>query len=106
MRPRIHGPVVDDQTRCIHYQTVLDVVAIQAACCRRFYPCHLCHDQTESHELLPWPAGSGAQSAVLCGVCSTVLTVDQYIHATACPSCQADFNPGCALHYPVYFTSH
>lgn len=32
MTPVVHGPTVDDQTRCVHYQTDLDVIAIRFAC--------------------------------------------------------------------------
>jgi uncharacterized CHY-type Zn-finger protein len=63
----VHGPVVDDETRCIHYRTPLDVVAIRFACCGEYYPCHLCHDETADHPSSPWPAGSDHELAVLCG---------------------------------------
>jgi len=33
----IYGQTIDDQTRCAHYGTVTDVVAIKFYCCRRYY---------------------------------------------------------------------
>lgn len=103
MSPVVHGPVVDDQTRCVHYRTELDVIAIRFACCGRYYPCYSCHDETADHGSRPWPAGSGGERAVLCGVCRTELTIDGYRGAESCPHCDAAFNPRCALHYPTYF---
>ncbi|MFD7307264.1 CHY zinc finger protein [Promicromonospora sp. NPDC059942] len=101
--PTVHGPTVDEQTRCVHYRTELDVIAIRFACCGRYYPCHLCHDETADHGSRPWPAGSGHERAVLCGVCRTELTIDGYRGAPSCPRCAAAFNPRCAAHYPTYF---
>lgn len=101
--PRVYGPAVDEHTRCIHYRTELDVIAIRFACCGRYYPCHLCHEQTAGHLARPWPAGSGDVRAVLCGECWSELTVAAYVAADACPRCGAGFNPRCALHHPLYF---
>lgn len=103
MTPVVLGPTVDDQTRCVHYRTDLDVIAIRFACCGRYYPCHLCHDGAADHGSRPWPAGSGHERAVLCGVCWTELAIDEYRGAPSCPRCAAAFNPRCALHYPTYF---
>ncbi|ASK65269.1 hypothetical protein CFK39_04845 [Brachybacterium avium] len=103
MRPVVHGPTVDEQTRCIHYRTARDVIAIRFACCRRYYPCHLCHEETADHPSRPWPPGSGRQLAVLCGVCWAQLSIDDYVGAPQCPQCSAAFNPGCAAHHPLYF---
>ncbi|WP_430297767.1 CHY zinc finger protein [Sinomonas sp. B1-1] len=47
---RVFGATVDDQTRCVHYRTEVDVVAIKFACCLRYYPCHLCHAEDTDHE--------------------------------------------------------
>lgn len=101
--PVVHGPIVDEHTRCIHYRTDLDIVAIRAACCDTYFPCHLCHDQTADHPLRPWPAGSSDEHAVLCGACWTELTIAAYTSTDACPRCGSGFNPRCALHHPVYF---
>lgn len=102
-RPHVHGPVVDGQTRCIHYHTERDVVAIRFFCCGRYYPCHLCHDECAGHPAVPWPAARRAEHAVLCGVCGAELAIAAYLAAPACPACGAAFNPRCALHADLYF---
>ena len=101
--PRVLGPTVDDQTRCIHYRTPLDVIAIRFACCGEFYPCHLCHAETADHPARQWPVAERDEHAVLCGVCSATLTIADYLEADACPACGAAFNPGCKLHTELYF---
>lgn len=102
-RPNVLGSVVDGQTRCIHYRTARDVIAIKFACCGEFYPCHLCHAEGAGHVAEQWPAGSRAEQAVLCGVCGRLLTINGYLAAESCPGCAAAFNPGCKLHSELYF---
>jgi uncharacterized CHY-type Zn-finger protein len=102
-RPRVLGPVVDDETRCIHYRSSLDVIAIRFACCGEYYPCHLCHAETAGHPAQQWPVDARAERAVLCGVCGHELTIAEYFVADACPECGAAFNPGCRLHTELYF---
>ncbi|MFC7456258.1 CHY zinc finger protein [Brachybacterium sp. GCM10030267] len=102
--PVVHGPTADAQTRCIHYGTALDVIAIRFACCGEYYPCHLCHEETAGHASFPWPAGSRGEQAILCGVCWSELTIDEYVESSnRCPRCGAGSNPGCALHHHMYF---
>ena len=103
MRPVVRGAVVDAQTRCAHYRGPLDVVAIRFACCGEWYPCLRCHEEAVDHGILPWPRDQRDEQAVLCGVCGSTLTIAAYLTATGCPQCAAPFNPGCALHHPVYF---
>lgn len=102
---RVHGRTIDDQTRCVHYGTVLDVIALRFVCCGRFYPCHLCHEEAAGHPALPWPHDRRDEGVVLCGVCGAQLGVDEYRAVTACPTCDAPFNPGCHLHDALYFES-
>jgi uncharacterized CHY-type Zn-finger protein len=102
-RPRVLGPVVDDETRCIHYRTALDVIAIEFACCGEFYPCHLCHAETADHPAEQWPLDKRDEPAVLCGVCGHLLTIADYLETDSCPACLAVFNPGCKLHTEFYF---
>lgn len=101
--PPVRGSVVDDETRCVHYQTVLDVVALKFACCGEYYPCYWCHQETVDHPAQPWPAVRSDQPAVLCGVCRHELTVTEYSSADRCPVCWALFNPGCHHHRSLYF---
>ena len=103
LRPAVRGPVVDDQTRCIHYRTPLDIIAIRFACCREFYPCHLCHAETADHPAEQWPVADRDEPAVVCGACGHLLTITEYLKAERCPACAAPFNPGCKLHTELYF---
>jgi uncharacterized CHY-type Zn-finger protein len=100
---QIYGKTVDDQTRCVHYATPVDVIAIKFACCNRYYPCHLCHAETADHPVRQWPLGQRGERAVLCGVCQTELTIDNYLAVDNCPHCGALFNERCRLHKHLYF---
>ncbi|MGO2003139.1 CHY zinc finger protein [Arthrobacter rhombi] len=103
-RPRVLGQVVDGQTRCAHYQTVLDVIAIRFHCCGEYYPCHLCHAEIPGqHEAICWPVAEYDARAVMCGVCGYELGIAEYLARTDCPCCGARFNPGCKLHADLYF---
>ena len=101
--PRVLGPVIDEQTRCVHYASALDVIAIRFACCGEFYPCHLCHAEAADHDSRPWGAGHDDTLAVLCGACWSQLMICEYHAVDACPRCGAGFNPGCSLHDDIYF---
>ncbi|MFB1097296.1 CHY zinc finger protein [Terribacillus sp. JSM ZJ617] len=99
----VHGKTVDAETRCVHYHSPLDVIAIKFACCNQFYPCHQCHEETAGHEAIVWPKDQFDEKAILCGVCKATLRIDQYMDTDHCPACDAAFNPGCQLHYHLYF---
>lgn len=103
MGPRVLGSPVDEQTRCVHYRTALDVVAIRFRCCDQYYPCHLCHQENAGHEAVQWPVEEHDTAAVLCGVCRSELTIREYMGSDGCPRCTAPFNPRCALHSHLYF---
>jgi uncharacterized CHY-type Zn-finger protein len=101
---RVHGVGVDDATRCVHYDTDRDVVAIRFACCDRYYPCHACHDAVTDHDPERVPREAFEAPAVLCGACGVELSVATYLDADhACPACDHEFNPGCATHADLYF---
>lgn len=97
------GIDVDDETRCTHYGTERDIVAIRFGCCGDFYACYKCHRELTDHEEQPWPATEREASAVLCGVCGATLTAAEYVSADSCPGCDSTFNPGCESHYDTYF---
>ncbi|MBT2499345.1 hypothetical protein J7E25_09560 [Agromyces sp. ISL-38] len=101
--PRVLGPVIDEMTRCVHYQTAVDIVAIKFACCNEYYPCHLCHAETADHPAEQWPLGERNQEAVLCGACGTELTIESYLATNECLNCRAPFNERCRLHAHLYF---
>ena len=100
---KVYGSTVDDETRCVHYSGPTDVIAIKFRCCSQYYPCHLCHEESAGHPATQWPAGERDAHAVLCGVCGSELSIARYLEVSGCPSCGAQFNPGCALHKHFYF---
>ena len=99
----VRGPAIDAQTRCVHYGSALDVVALRAPCCDAWYPCHLCHAAVADHPLEVIPRAEHQLPAALCGVCRATMTVPEYLAADSCPGCGAAFNPGCATHAHLYF---
>jgi uncharacterized CHY-type Zn-finger protein len=100
---RVFGRTVDGETRCIHYHTEVDVIAVKFRCCLRYYPCHLCHDEDADHEPRTWPRDQWAEPAVLCGVCDGEMAISAYLATASCPSCGARFNERCAAHSHLYF---
>lgn len=103
MTPDVLGAVVDSHTRCTHFHTERDVVAIKFACCQHWYPCHRCHEESERHAMRPWPADQLGEFAILCGVCRKTMTITDYLQVDGCSNCAAAFNPGCASHWSIYF---
>jgi uncharacterized CHY-type Zn-finger protein len=102
-RPPVLGAVVDDMTRCVHYRSAVDIVAIRFACCGEYYPCHLCHADSAGHPSRQWGLAERETKAILCGACGEELSIADYLGVTACPRCEAPFNEGCALHAHLYF---
>lgn len=100
---RVYGATIDDETRCVHYRTEVDVVAMKFACCGRYYPCHLCHAEEADHEARVWPLSEQSEPAVLCGVCQSEMPIEVYRGVTSCPRCGARFNERCAAHAHLYF---
>lgn len=102
--PQIHGLSLDPQTRCLHYHSALDIMAIKMKCCGLFYACTDCHDALAKHPLAPWPATEFHEPAILCGACRSILTISAYLQSNSrCPVCHAPFNPACRNHYHFYF---
>lgn len=99
----VHGLPVDEQTRCAHYSTELDVLAILFPCCGRWYPCHACHEETADHAARPWGAGERETQALLCGRCGRTSSIREYVATCACAHCGGAFNPGCRRHHHLYF---
>src|SRR5271168_2109801 len=102
--PHVHGSNVDSQTRCAHYHGPTDIVAIKMKCCGLYYACKDCHERLTDHPIAVWPESDWNQEAVLCGACGATLTILEYMRSDfCCPSCRAQFNPGCRGHYHYYF---
>ncbi|MCH7399434.1 CHY zinc finger protein [Belliella sp. DSM 107340] len=101
---RVFGKSVDNQTRCVHWHSQLDVIAIKFKCCDKFYPCFSCHAEEADHKHAVWPKDEFDQKAILCGVCTKELSIKEYMDSNnTCPNCKASFNPGCSNHYHLYF---
>ena len=117
----LRGVAVGPETRCAHWNSERDVVALRFGCCGAFSPCHACHAATADHDPEPWPRARFDDPAVLCGVCGTTLSARTYLAGDSegrspsgsrakpdddpCPACGADFNPGCRRHRDRYFES-
>lgn len=98
------GVGVDSETRCAHYRSGTDVIAIESPCCNVFYPCFECHEACCEHDAERWPPDRFDERAILCGVCRAVLPIEAYLRAEhRCPNCNAAFNPGCVSHWKRYF---
>ena len=115
-RPIVFGQTIDDETRCVHYSSAKDVIAIKFRCCLLYFPCHLCHAEvhatpvhdtpvhaTPVHATEVWPLTERQQKAILCGVCAHELSIAEYLLVDGCPRCGAQFNEGCRLHAHYYF---
>ncbi len=100
----VKGKIVDEHTRCTHYHSTRDVIAIRMKCCNEYYACIDCHRETADHDASVWPATEFDTKGVLCGECYNELTIAEYLQSGhQCPFCKASFNPGCSNHYHYYF---
>ena len=103
---KVLGKVIDNETRCVHWHTELDIMAIKFKCCNEFYPCYSCHQETTSHPIIKYDLSKQIDcdtQVILCGKCYTTMTFDDYVHGIQCINCDSQFNPGCKLHYDLYF---
>lgn len=102
----LDGNILDDQTRCVHYHTDLDIIALKFKCCNTYYPCYQCHDQVTDHEVEKFDiTKNDHELVVLCGGCKTELTFEEYSRndPISCINCSRRFNSGCKDHYELYF---
>jgi uncharacterized CHY-type Zn-finger protein len=105
-RPEVRGVGLDAQTRCDHYNTPSDIIAIRMKCCGVYYACKDCHEALAGHAIAVWPRAEWDRRAVLCGSCGGELTIREYLASGyQCPACGAAFNPSCRNHYALYFES-
>lgn len=100
----VFGKSVDKQTRCVHWHSQLDIIAIKFKCCDKYYPCFSCHEEEADHQHEVWPQSEFDEKAILCGACGKELSIKDYMASdNTCPHCAASFNPGCSNHYHLYF---
>jgi|SRR5271168_2985914 len=103
-RPQVLGLELDSQTRCLHYHSPLDIVAIKMKCCGVYYACKDCHAALAGHDIAVWPRNEWREKAILCGACGHTQSIESYMrNEPGCPACGAEFNPGCRNHYHFYF---
>ena len=53
---------MDAETRCVHYRSALDIIAIKMACCGVYYACKDCHAALADHEIKCGHARNGASA--------------------------------------------
>lgn len=100
----VKGNLVDDQTRCIHWHSPLDIIAIKFKCCNTYYACYDCHHEKADHLPEIWTKEERNEKAILCGVCKSELSIKEYfVSENICPHCKSAFNPNCSRHYHLYF---
>ena len=105
-RPEVRGVELDGETRCRHYRSALDIIAIRMACRGVYYACKDCHEILAGHAIQVWPRQEWNVTAILCGACGSEMTIREYMDSGhRCPHCSALFNPGCKNHYHFYFAS-
>lgn len=95
---------IDDHTRCKHYHSEFDRIAIKFYCCQSYFPCYYCHKEYGCGNEAVWPLKKFNEKAILCGSCKKELTIIEYQNSHhQCPFCQAKFNEGCLAHEQLYF---
>ena len=60
---------------------LLDIIAIKFKCCEKYYPCYQCHEETADHPAQIWNKDEWNIKAILCGVCKTELTINDYMRS-------------------------
>jgi uncharacterized CHY-type Zn-finger protein len=101
---QLKGKLIDAQTRCTHYHSALDIIAIKFKCCDFYYPCYECHAEEANHAPTVWRKEEWHMKSILCGHCKEELTIQEYMDSNHhCPHCKAAFNPNCSRHYHLYF---
>jgi len=92
LKPAVKGRPIDEYTRCAHYHSPVDVIAIKFKCCGEYYPCFECHEETADHKPEVWTRNEFNTKAVLCGACNNEMTIHEYLASTnRCPHCDAAF---------------
>ena len=100
----VKGKTVDEHTRCVHYHSELDIIAIKFKCCDEYYPCYYCHEEDAGHKATVWKKNEFETLAILCGACTKEMTITQYkVSNYQCPNCGTALNPNCSKHDHFYF---
>lgn len=95
---------IDNETRCSHYYSEKDRIAIKFYCCGTYYSCYTCHAELGCGHASVWPKELFKEKAILCGACGTETSIVDYLgNHEACMTCKKWFNPGCSFHAHLYF---
>lgn len=78
MTRKIYGFLVDNESRCQHYHTELDIVALKCFECLNYYACYQCHDSLEEHSFRAYPCQLKQDKVLICGVCQHEMTIEEY----------------------------
>jgi uncharacterized CHY-type Zn-finger protein len=102
--PDIFGLDLDAASRCRHWHSPLDIVAMRFKCCGKFFACADCHEALAGHSIERWTPADTEQVVARCGQCGLCMTLSGYLTCDdSCPGCRAPFNPGCRKHRGIYF---
>ena len=63
----VKGVEVDDESRCAHYHSERDIIAIKMKCCGEYYACKDCHDELAGHKQKPGDARTGISTESVVG---------------------------------------
>ncbi|WP_232725448.1 CHY zinc finger protein [Bacillus sp. FJAT-44742] len=100
----VTGTGIDHETRCSHYCSEIDIIALKCFKCLRYFSCFLCHHEHEDHQFKRWPKAKFDHQSVMCGACGREMSTNEYLESgSRCPSCYSAFNPGCKRHAHLYF---
>jgi uncharacterized CHY-type Zn-finger protein len=104
-KPKVLGREIDNESRCFHWHSKLDIVAMRFKCCMEYYGCRQCHDEIANHDVILWDLINDQYvDVVMCGSCASTLTTHDYLQGhDKCPTCKAPWNPRCELHRHLYF---
>ena len=106
MKTRMYGKCIGNETRCIHWNSDLDIIAIKFACCNEYYPCYPCHIEREKdHKPKQWIKDKwNTTKTILCGKCKHQFTINEFNNCNNVYfNCNSKFNPGCRNHYHLHF---
>ncbi|WP_271497522.1 CHY zinc finger protein [Enterococcus sp. 5H] len=101
---KIFGVLVDDEGRCTHYHSEVDIVANKCYECQQYFACYQCHDELVDHQFKAWPISEEfEEKIILCGFCKTELSYEDYQKNNRCLKCNHLFNENCSIHRHIYF---
>ena len=104
MQIKVQGKLTDEYTKCQHYHSPLDIIAIKFKCCNTYYACIHCHEELADHHAHQWHKEEFDTKAILCGSCKQELSINEYFDCNyQCPNCSEHFNPKCSNHNHYYF---